>query len=109
MEQQQELQVSVYNHGIVTQVFIIYFLRLFGSLCVYLSGRYGKENNGKMCMVCISKGGALCCGYCDCMNLRNLMGLLGKQALEKGDWREIKQLLLWVREKAVRPIRVMHA
>ena len=28
---------------------------------MYLSGKYGKENNGKMCMVCISKGAALCC------------------------------------------------
>ena len=59
--------------------------------------------------VCISviKRTALYCGYCDCMDLRNLMGLLGKQSLGKGDWREIKQLL-WVREKAVRPLRVMH-
>ena len=83
---------------------------------MYRSGRYGKEISGKMYMgvytpmytpICDKKRTALCCGYCDCMDLRNLMGLLGKQSLGKGDWREIKELL-WVREKAVRPLRVMH-
>ena len=74
-------------------------------MCIVRAGM-AKISAERCTCVCISviKRTAV---YCDCMNLRNLMGLLGKQSLGKGDWREIKELL-WVREKAVRPLRVMH-
>ena len=100
----------------MTQVFIIYFLSgIWISVRVSFwqvwERKQRKDVHGvyikRSCTVLYTKRSALCCGYCDCMNLINLMGLLGKRELGKGDWREIKQLL-WVREKAVRPLRVMH-